>query len=141
MLPNQGFNELDRLRHRSPSPMASSNLMSNVPGSRISGWNGLPPEFIDLIVILAINFIEDFRMYSLGLFLLYRKLLHPYTLGSCNGQFFCSLVTSYKQGGIYEANLMTCLLFDPHLMACIASASTLATMLEGPTSMHLFFSW
>lgn len=44
MLPNQGFNELDRLRHRSPSPMASSNLMSNVPGPRIGGWNGLPPE-------------------------------------------------------------------------------------------------
>nr|XP_043620535.1 KH domain-containing protein At3g08620 [Erigeron canadensis] len=44
MLPNQGFNELDRLRHRSPSPMASSNLMSNVPGNRMGGWNGLPPE-------------------------------------------------------------------------------------------------
>ncbi|KAI7731030.1 hypothetical protein M8C21_029539, partial [Ambrosia artemisiifolia] len=44
MLPNQGFNELDRLRHRSPSPMASSNLMSNVPGSRLGGWNGIPPE-------------------------------------------------------------------------------------------------
>ncbi|CAI9263132.1 unnamed protein product [Lactuca saligna] len=26
--------------------MASSNLMSNVPGSRISGWNGLPPEIL-----------------------------------------------------------------------------------------------
>ncbi|XP_024962451.1 KH domain-containing protein At3g08620-like [Cynara cardunculus var. scolymus] len=44
MLPNQGFNELDRLRHRSPSPMASSNLMSNVGGTRMSGWNGLPQE-------------------------------------------------------------------------------------------------
>ncbi|KAK1408968.1 hypothetical protein QVD17_41162 [Tagetes erecta] len=37
----------------------------------------------------------------------------------------------------YEANLMTCLLFDPHLKARIASASTLATMLEGPTSVFL----
>ncbi|GJU17487.1 HEAT repeat-containing protein 6 isoform X1 [Tanacetum coccineum] len=37
----------------------------------------------------------------------------------------------------YEANLMTCLLFDPHLKARIASASTLATMLEGPASVFL----
>ncbi|CAH9061697.1 unnamed protein product [Cuscuta europaea] len=45
-MPNQGFNELDRLRHRSPSPMASSNLMSNVAGAGGlgGGWNGLPQE-------------------------------------------------------------------------------------------------
>ncbi|VFQ91034.1 unnamed protein product [Cuscuta campestris] len=42
-LPSQGFGELDRLRHRSPSPMASTNLMSNVPGAGGlgGGWNGL----------------------------------------------------------------------------------------------------
>ncbi|KAL4557749.1 hypothetical protein LXL04_035937 [Taraxacum kok-saghyz] len=40
MLQNQGFNEFERMRHRSPSPMASSDLMSHVPG----GWNGLPQE-------------------------------------------------------------------------------------------------
>nr|XP_043636313.1 KH domain-containing protein At2g38610-like isoform X2 [Erigeron canadensis] len=44
MLHNQGFNEHDRLRHRSPSPMASSDLMSNVPGTGISGWNGFRQE-------------------------------------------------------------------------------------------------
>ncbi|CAA2995862.1 KH domain-containing protein At2g38610-like isoform X1 [Olea europaea var. sylvestris] len=44
MMPNQGFNELDRLRQRSPSPMASSNLLSNVAGAGITGWNGLPQE-------------------------------------------------------------------------------------------------
>ncbi|KAL3531586.1 hypothetical protein ACH5RR_005107 [Cinchona calisaya] len=44
MMPNQGFGDLDRLRHRSPSPMASSNLMSNVAGTGIAGWNGLPQE-------------------------------------------------------------------------------------------------
>ncbi|CAI9097152.1 OLC1v1033507C2 [Oldenlandia corymbosa var. corymbosa] len=44
MVPNQGFGDLDRLRHRSPSPMASSNLMPNIAGSGISGWNGLPQE-------------------------------------------------------------------------------------------------
>ncbi|CAI9768430.1 unnamed protein product [Fraxinus pennsylvanica] len=44
MMPNQGFNELDRLRQRSPSPMASSNLLSNVAGTGLSGWNGLPQE-------------------------------------------------------------------------------------------------
>ncbi|KAF5785345.1 putative K domain-containing protein [Helianthus annuus] len=32
---NQGFTELDRLRHRSPSPMASPDL---------TGWNGFPQE-------------------------------------------------------------------------------------------------
>lgn len=44
MLPNQGFGELDRLRHRSPSPMGSGNLMPNVAGAGLSGWNGLPQE-------------------------------------------------------------------------------------------------
>ncbi|PSS23889.1 KH domain-containing protein [Actinidia chinensis var. chinensis] len=44
MMPNQGFGELDRLRHRSPSPMASSNLMSNIAGTGLGGWNGLPQE-------------------------------------------------------------------------------------------------
>ncbi|XP_047330725.1 KH domain-containing protein At2g38610-like [Impatiens glandulifera] len=46
MLPNQGFGELDRLRHRSPSPMASSNIMSSVGRTSIGAWNGagLPQE-------------------------------------------------------------------------------------------------
>ncbi|CAK9184834.1 unnamed protein product [Ilex paraguariensis] len=48
MMPNQGFGELDRLRHRSPSPMASSNLMSNVAGTGLGGWNGLPQEKLQL---------------------------------------------------------------------------------------------
>ncbi|KAF8049452.1 hypothetical protein N665_2210s0011 [Sinapis alba] len=44
MMSNQGFTDFDRLRHRSPSPMASPNHMSNVPGAGYGGWNGLPPE-------------------------------------------------------------------------------------------------
>ncbi|GFP87391.1 kh domain-containing protein at2g38610 [Phtheirospermum japonicum] len=44
MMPNQSFGELERLRHRSPSPMASSNLLSNVAGTGLSSWNGLPQE-------------------------------------------------------------------------------------------------
>ncbi|KAH7844562.1 hypothetical protein Vadar_029372 [Vaccinium darrowii] len=44
MTPNQGFGERDTLRHRSPSPMASSNLISNVTGTGFGGWNGLPHE-------------------------------------------------------------------------------------------------
>ncbi|KAL3654854.1 hypothetical protein CASFOL_000640 [Castilleja foliolosa] len=44
MMPNQGFGELERFRHRSPSPMASSNLLSNVAGTGLSSWNGLPQE-------------------------------------------------------------------------------------------------
>ncbi|CAL5387000.1 unnamed protein product [Camellia sinensis] len=46
MMPNQGFGELDRLRHRSPRPMASSNLMSSVSGTGLGGWNGLPQELL-----------------------------------------------------------------------------------------------
>ncbi|KAL6508112.1 hypothetical protein OROGR_024307 [Orobanche gracilis] len=44
MMPNQSFGELERFRHRSPSPMASSNLLSNVSGTGLAGWNGLPQE-------------------------------------------------------------------------------------------------
>ncbi|XP_022978253.1 KH domain-containing protein At2g38610-like isoform X2 [Cucurbita maxima] len=44
MMSNQGFCDLDRLQHRSPSPMASSNLISNVSTTGLSGWNGLPQE-------------------------------------------------------------------------------------------------
>lgn len=44
MLSNQGFSDFDRLRYRSPSPMASSNLMSNVSVPGLGGWNGLPQE-------------------------------------------------------------------------------------------------
>ncbi|TYI60797.1 hypothetical protein E1A91_D10G128900v1 [Gossypium mustelinum] len=44
MMANQGFGDLDRLRHRSPSPMASSNLMSNVSGTGLGGWNSLTQE-------------------------------------------------------------------------------------------------
>lgn len=44
MLSNQGFGDFDRLRHRSPSPMASSNLMSSVSGTGLGGWNSLQQE-------------------------------------------------------------------------------------------------
>ncbi|EXC28324.1 hypothetical protein L484_011828 [Morus notabilis] len=37
----------------------------------------------------------------------------------------------------FEATLMTCLLFDPYLKARITSASTLAVMLDGPSSVFL----
>ncbi|KAI3874671.1 hypothetical protein MKW98_010339 [Papaver atlanticum] len=41
---NQGFNEFDRMQHGSPSPMVSSNHMSNVGGSGLGGWNSLQQE-------------------------------------------------------------------------------------------------
>ncbi|CAM8924570.1 hypothetical protein QQ045_021534 [Rhodiola kirilowii] len=44
MMSNQGFGDIDRLQHRSPSPMASSNLMPKIPGPGVGGWNGLPQE-------------------------------------------------------------------------------------------------
>lgn len=46
MTPNQGFGERDTLRHRSPSPMASSNFISNVSGTGLGGWNSLPREVV-----------------------------------------------------------------------------------------------
>ncbi|KAF7825392.1 KH domain-containing protein [Senna tora] len=44
MMSNPSIGDFDRLRHRSPSPMASSNLMSNVTGTGLGGWNSLPQE-------------------------------------------------------------------------------------------------
>ncbi|KAE9622317.1 hypothetical protein Lal_00036975 [Lupinus albus] len=44
MLSNQGFGDFDRLQHRSPSPMASSNLMSNATGTGLGGWNSRQQE-------------------------------------------------------------------------------------------------
>lgn len=43
-LSNQGFGDFDRLQHRSPSPMASSNHMSNVSATGIGAWNSLQQE-------------------------------------------------------------------------------------------------
>ncbi|CAH8317896.1 unnamed protein product [Eruca vesicaria subsp. sativa] len=37
----------------------------------------------------------------------------------------------------FEATLMSCLLFDPHLKVRIASASALSTMMDGPSSIFL----
>ncbi|KAL3622707.1 hypothetical protein CASFOL_032064 [Castilleja foliolosa] len=44
MMPTQSYGEFERLRHRSPSPMASTNHFSNVAGTGLPGWNGLPRE-------------------------------------------------------------------------------------------------
>lgn len=59
MMSNQGFTDFDRLRHRSPSPMASPNHMSNLPGAGYGGgWNGLPPEVgIHFFYILSVVFM------------------------------------------------------------------------------------
>ncbi|KAL8154416.1 hypothetical protein V2J09_012176 [Rumex salicifolius] len=48
MMSNQGLGDFDRRQHRSPSPMASSNLMSNVHGSGLGGWNGLQQERVSV---------------------------------------------------------------------------------------------
>ncbi|KAK9723770.1 hypothetical protein RND81_05G024000 [Saponaria officinalis] len=44
MLPGQGFGDFDRRQHRSPSPMASSNLVGNLHGGGYGGWNGMHQE-------------------------------------------------------------------------------------------------
>ncbi|XP_057521059.1 KH domain-containing protein At3g08620 [Amaranthus tricolor] len=44
MLPSQGFGDFDRRQHRSPSPMASANIVSNIHGGGYGVWNGLHQE-------------------------------------------------------------------------------------------------
>ncbi|XP_078435313.1 RNA-binding KH domain-containing protein [Wolffia australiana] len=41
MSSNLGFSDYDRVQYRSPSPMASSNIHSDIGGGR---WSGVPPE-------------------------------------------------------------------------------------------------
>ena len=77
MMSNQGFGDFDRLRHRSPSPMASSNIMSNVTGAGLGGWNGLPPEVIIFMLQLAYPmFIHIFLVSKIAATLRYKS---PYT--------------------------------------------------------------
>lgn len=59
MMSNQGFGDFDRMRHRSPSPMASSNLMSNVTGTGLGGWNGLPQEVIVFLIFRETSLIFE----------------------------------------------------------------------------------
>ena len=54
MLPSQGFGDFDRRQHRSPSPMASANIVSNIHGGGYGVWNGLHQE-----VFCLINFVQD----------------------------------------------------------------------------------
>ncbi|OWM81595.1 KH domain-containing protein At2g38610-like isoform X2 [Punica granatum] len=45
MIPNHSFAEFDGVRQRSPSPMASPNIMSNYSGAGgLGGWSGLLQE-------------------------------------------------------------------------------------------------
>ncbi|OAY67262.1 KH domain-containing protein SPIN1-like isoform X2 [Ananas comosus] len=44
MTPNHGFGDYDRLQRGSPSPLSSSNHMSNLNGNGFSDWSGLPQE-------------------------------------------------------------------------------------------------
>lgn len=72
MMSNQGFGDFDRLRHRSPSPMASSNLMSNVSNTGLGGWNGLSQEVSlstiitqpSSFVTLSIQFASFLELHS-----------------------------------------------------------------------------
>ncbi|KAL6341611.1 hypothetical protein AAG906_032732 [Vitis piasezkii] len=44
MIPKQGFGDYDRLPRGSPSPLGSSEMMPNIRGTSLGGWNGLPHE-------------------------------------------------------------------------------------------------
>ncbi|KAI4302625.1 hypothetical protein MLD38_038348 [Melastoma candidum] len=44
MMSNQGYGDFDRLRYRSPSPMASSDIMSSAGGAGLGGWSGVSQE-------------------------------------------------------------------------------------------------
>lgn len=64
MLPSQGFGDFDRRQHRSPSPMASTNIVSNIHGGGYGGWNGLHQEvFSSIESCLYIGFFRcDFSI-------------------------------------------------------------------------------
>ena len=70
MLSNQGFGDFDRLRHRSPSPMASSNLMSNVSGTGLGGWNSLQQEVtaFKLSIVASELYILNFFPYIIWVY-------------------------------------------------------------------------
>ncbi|KAJ4797780.1 RNA-binding KH domain-containing protein [Rhynchospora pubera] len=44
MVPNHGFGDYDRLHQRSPSPMSSPNIRSNLGGPVLGPWNNLQQE-------------------------------------------------------------------------------------------------
>lgn len=44
LVPNHGFGDYDRLHHRSPSPMSSPNIRSNLGGPVLGPWNTLQQE-------------------------------------------------------------------------------------------------
>ncbi|KAF8041830.1 hypothetical protein BT93_A0429 [Corymbia citriodora subsp. variegata] len=56
MMSNQGYSDFDRLRYRSPSPMASSNM--SVGGTGLSGWNSITQEVCTL-QCLALHCYQD----------------------------------------------------------------------------------
>lgn len=62
MLSNQGFADFDRLRHRSPSPMSSSNLTA---GTGLPGWNNLQHEVNSTSSFLHVPQILFLLLYSI----------------------------------------------------------------------------
>lgn len=48
MVPNHGFGDYDRLHHRSPSPMSSPNIRSNLGAPVLGPWNTLQQEVRDI---------------------------------------------------------------------------------------------
>lgn len=66
MLPSQGFGDFDRRQHRSPSPMASANLVSNVHGGGYGGWNGLNQEVFCYLISSLLCFSSRIMIAFVG---------------------------------------------------------------------------
>nr|GLL33554.1 KH domain-containing protein At3g08620-like isoform X1 [Ipomoea trifida]GMD28293.1 KH domain-containing protein At3g08620-like isoform X1 [Ipomoea batatas]GMD29152.1 KH domain-containing protein At3g08620-like isoform X1 [Ipomoea batatas] len=49
MIPNQGFNDFDRLHRGSPRPMASLDMMQDIGGKGLGGWNSLQQEVMSIL--------------------------------------------------------------------------------------------
>lgn len=64
MISNHGYGDIERLRHRSPSPMASSNFIS---GASLSAWNGLHHEVVIYLLFYFIIYVS-FILVPLNLF-------------------------------------------------------------------------
>ncbi|KAK9159354.1 hypothetical protein Scep_005928 [Stephania cephalantha] len=65
---NAGFSDYDRLQHGSPSPMASSNLIPNVGGTGLGGWNNILQEHhYPTSKITSIIYASDHPLFHLAL--------------------------------------------------------------------------
>lgn len=86
MMSNQGYSDFDRLRYRSPSPMASSNM--SVGGTGLGGWNSITQE-VCILQCLASDCHQD---AFIPVVLSHLPTLKWWRLSLCT-RFFCKWIS------------------------------------------------